>query len=249
MLLIGNPFGLGHSVSRGSVSGLNRRVELGSRQLGGLIQVDAALHPGDTGALLADLHGGWLGVIRSGLALPTDKDKEKDKEKRAREHDHDLGFAIPARDALWVAGQLRDPQAGRPRLSRRHDARPGVSPGVATASPTASVLGRVLDDTPAGRSGLKSGDRLVAPNDHPVRTPTDLTDRLDRIPADADVTLDFLRGAGPGSRAPSPDPRTPPPARLPEPEPVKPPIAPQPASESQIRRDPPAPPARRRRQD
>ena len=69
MLLIGNPFGLGHSVSRGSISGLNRRVELGSRQLGGLIQVDAALHPGDSGALVADLHGGWLGVIRSGHHL------------------------------------------------------------------------------------------------------------------------------------------------------------------------------------
>jgi S1-C subfamily serine protease len=194
VLLIGNPFGLAHSVGRGSVSGLNRRVELGSRQLGGLIQVDAALHPGDSGALLADLHGGWLGVIRSGLAAPSEK--EKDKEKRAREHDHDLGFAIPARDALWVADQLRTHK----RVNRAYlgvtmlDPVPSDAPH---AEPDGIVLASVLDDTPAGRSGLKSGDRLIALNDQPVRTPNDLTDRLDRIPADMDVTLDFLRGAGP----------------------------------------------------
>ena len=50
VLVIGNPFGLGHSVSRGQVAGLDRRLELGPRPLGGLIQIDAALHPGDSGA-------------------------------------------------------------------------------------------------------------------------------------------------------------------------------------------------------
>ena len=50
VLVIGNPFGLAHSVSRGFVAGLHRRLELGPRQLGGLIQVDASLHPGDSGA-------------------------------------------------------------------------------------------------------------------------------------------------------------------------------------------------------
>ena len=204
VLLIGNPFGLGHSVGRGCISGLNRRVKLGPRQLGGLIQVDAALHPGDSGALLADLHGGWLGVIRSGLAAPAlekekEKDREKDTEKRAREHDHDLGFAIPARDALWVATQLR----AHKRVDRAYlgvtmlDPAPAPSPAEGhEPEPEGVVLENVLDDTPAGRAGLKSGDRLIALNDHPVRTAIDLTDRLDRTPADADVTLDFVRSAG-----------------------------------------------------
>src|SRR5438309_171379 len=65
--------------------------------LGGLIQVDVALHPGDSGALVANLKGEWLGLVRSGLTTPDAR----------KVRDHDLGFAIPARDALWVADQLR----------------------------------------------------------------------------------------------------------------------------------------------
>ena len=113
VLVIGNPFGLGHSVSRGAIAGLNRQLEIGPYRLGGLIQVDASLHPGDSGALLIDLRGGWLGVIRSGLAPPagTEGDDREPGRRLPRDHDrdrdHDLGFAIPAGDALWVADQLR----------------------------------------------------------------------------------------------------------------------------------------------
>lgn len=194
LLVIGNPFGLAHSVSRGFVSGLGRRLDLSPRQLGGLIQVDAALHPGDSGALLADLHGAWIGMIRSGLATPD----EDDRRARGDDH-HDLGFAIPAADALWVAGQLRD----RGRVDRAYL---GVTMdhAAASAAPTApaggtdaaagAVLGRVLADSPADRAGLKTGDRVVAIDGQTVRTPYDLTDRLDRTPADSDVTLDLVRG-------------------------------------------------------
>lgn len=189
VLVVGNPFGLGQSVSRGYVAGLDRRLELGLRQLGGLIQVDAGLHPGDSGAILADLHGGWLGVIRSGLATPPEGDR------RGREPDHDLGFAIPTGDALWVLGQLRT----RNRVDRAylgvtmdHDA------ATAPAGPEGAVLGRVLADTPAERAGLKSGDRVVALDGRAVRSPHDLTDRLDRTPADSEVTLDLVRVADPG---------------------------------------------------
>ncbi len=190
VLVIGNPFGLAHSVSRGYVAGLGRRLELGPRQLGGLIQVDASLHPGDSGALLSDLQGGWLGVIRSGLASPT---AEGDRKGRDRELDHDLGFAIPARDALWIADQLRT----RRRVDRAYL---GVTMDLAAPAsagePDGAVLGRVLADTPGERAGLKSGDRVVALDGLPVRSPYDLTDRLDRTPADASITLDLLRGTG-----------------------------------------------------
>ena len=70
VFVVGNPFGMGHSVSRGHVAGLDRALELGTRQLGGLIQVQAPLYPGDSGAAVVNLHGDWLGLIRSGLATP-----------------------------------------------------------------------------------------------------------------------------------------------------------------------------------
>jgi serine protease Do len=179
VLIIGNPFGLGHSVSRGGISGLDRRLELGNSPLGGLIQVDAPLHPGDSGAMVADLRGEWLGLVRSGLATP---DAE-------RTHDHDLGFAIPAPDALWVAGQLRaHGRVDRAYLGVRLDpGRPNDPPG--------AVLDDVLDDTPAARAGLRSGDRVVTLDGYPVHTPRELTDRLDRTPADGTATVEFIRAS------------------------------------------------------
>jgi S1-C subfamily serine protease len=181
VLVIGNPFGLGHSVLRGHISGLDRRLELGPRQLGGLIQIAVALHPGDSGALVTNLRGEWLGLIRSGLALPVAAPR------RTREHDHDLGFAIPARDALWVADQLR---------SQGHVDRAylgvWVDPGAAAEPPGAVLLG-VLDDSPAAAAGLQAGDRIVTLNGHSIESPGDLTDRLDHTLARTEVTLDVLR--------------------------------------------------------
>jgi S1-C subfamily serine protease len=179
VLVIGNPFGLSHSVRRGQVAGLDRRLELGTRQLGGLIQVDVALHPGDSGALVANLKGEWLGLIRSGLTTPD--------ARKAR--DHDLGFAILARDALWVADQLRTHQrVDRAFLGVQIDP-------TATDDPPGAVLGGVLADTPAARAGLQPGDRVVAIDGHPIQSPLNLTDRLDRTLAHTEVTIESLRGS------------------------------------------------------
>ncbi len=136
VFVVGSPFGMGHSVSRGHVAGLDRALELGNGQLGGLIQVQAPLYPGDSGAAVVDLRGHWLGLIRGGLAVPgsgrsgsaTDSDPastagpsssvsrsdaaEPDDDLATAasgrsEPDTDFGFAIPTRDVLWIASQLR----------------------------------------------------------------------------------------------------------------------------------------------
>ena len=100
VFVVGNPLGLGHSVSRGHIAGLDRALKLGSHQLGGLIQVQSPLYPGDSGAAVVNLRGQLLGLIRSGLAIPATANDRT-------EHDNDFGFAIGARDILWVADQLR----------------------------------------------------------------------------------------------------------------------------------------------
>ena len=121
VFVVGSPFGMGHSVSRGHVAGLDRALELGTGQLGGLIQIQAPLYPGDSGAAVVDVRGDWLGLIRGGLAIPGSSpgagtepaataglpSSRSDGGESDEDRDTDFGFAIPTRDALWVADQLR----------------------------------------------------------------------------------------------------------------------------------------------
>jgi S1-C subfamily serine protease len=161
VFVVGSPFGMGHSVSRGHVAGLDRALELGTGQLGGLIQVQAPLYPGDSGAAVVDLRGHWLGLIRGGLAVPgsgsaTDSDPaatagppspvaradaaEPDDDPATAasgrsEPDTDFGFAIPTRDVLWIASQLRTyGYVDRAYLGVRL----AVTPTTAAAGPIAS---------------------------------------------------------------------------------------------------------------
>ena len=137
VFVVGNPFGMGHSVSRGHVAGLDRVLELGTRQLGGLIQVQAPLYPGDSGAAVVNLQGDWLGLIRSGLAIPGPASETgpttsmpgsitpsrlspslapTDISIDRPEHNTDFGFAIPVHDVLWIADQLRNVGTRRSRI-------------------------------------------------------------------------------------------------------------------------------------
>ncbi|MGZ3412436.1 MAG: S1C family serine protease [Isosphaeraceae bacterium] len=203
VFVVGNPFGLGHSVSRGHIAGLDRALKLGSRQLGGLIQVQAPLYPGDSGAVVANLRGQLLGLIRSGLAIPaTAKDRA--------ERDNDFGFALAVRDVLWVADQLRarghvdraylgvrlEPVAAAATLRQQPEAGPHPIPDVDTLLEGALLL-EVMAGTPAALAGLRAGDAIVAVDGQPVRSPPDLTDRLDRLPAQSMIRLDVVRGRGP----------------------------------------------------
>ncbi len=197
VLVIGTPYGLSHSVSRGHVAGLNRRVGVGPWPLGGLIQVQTPLHPGDSGALLADLDGRWLGLVRGVLVPDGPPGKSGPAAPAAAPHqlDDDLGFAIAAEDARWVADQLRT-------LGRVDRAYLGVRLAPEAASPTGPEPGAgvtdVVADSPAAHGGLRAGDRIVAFDRRPIRTADDLTDRLDRTPANAEVRLEVAR---PGSLA------------------------------------------------
>ncbi len=131
------------------------------------------------------------------------------------ERDNDFGFAIPARDVLWVADQLRaHGRVDRAYLGVR------VEPGSAaelsaqsqsiteaaaksepgTVDSEGAILHDVLAGTPAAAAGLRPGDTIVALDGRAIRSTHDLTDRLDRISARTTIVLSVIRGLGSGQQ-------------------------------------------------
>ena len=188
--LIGNPYGLGHSVTRGHIGGLRRQFSIGSHTLADLIQIQASFHPGDSGAPLANLDGGWLGIFRGvGLAPAA----------AGLGRDNDLGFAIPARNALWVADQLRAAgKVDRAYLGIKFAPDRAINRPLDPAHPVAGEEGakvaEVMPDSPAAASGLREGDRVVGLDNSSVTVANDLTERLERTAAGVKLALDYIRG-------------------------------------------------------
>ncbi len=196
VFVVGSPFGMGHSVSRGHVAGLDRALELGTGQLGGLIQVQAPLYPGDSGAAVVDLRGDWLGMIRGGLAVPTSGPPTESDSGQASaaeppssasrpdaaepdgdlttaaagrsEPDTDFGFAIPTRDVLWIASQLRTHgHVDRAYLGVRLAERPttDTSGPIASPEPPPSTPSTPAAGWKIGPTDTTTAPATIAPSD------------------------------------------------------------------------------------
>ncbi len=162
VLAIGNPFGLGHTVTSGIVSALGRSG-LGIEGLEDFIQTDASINPGNSGGPLVNLHGELVG-INTAIIGPAGGNVG-------------IGFAIPINmvalvmDQLLEFGEIRRGQFGAavqaltPELAQAfgmEQFRPGV------------VVTRVGEDTPAAQAGLSSGDIIVSLNGRAIRNVTEL---------------------------------------------------------------------------
>lgn len=198
VLAIGNPFGVGQTVSSGIVSALARSgIAVGSGR-GYFIQTDAAINPGNSGGALVDLAGRLVGINTAILTRSGGS--------------HGIGFAIPSNLVAQVVAQA---QAGEVRFRRPWL---GAS-GQAVDGPLAEALdlglpqGVVLTDlhaqSPLLAAGLRPGDVILSVNGEPVNSPPEMMFRLAAMGLGGQARLEVLtrdgRRALEVALAPAPD--------------------------------------------
>jgi Do/DeqQ family serine protease len=150
VLAVGNPFGVGQTVTHGIVSAL-ARTQVGITDYQFFIQTDAAINPGNSGGALVDLSGRLVGLntaifSRSGGS-------------------QGIGFAIPANMVKVVVSSAKTggSTVKRPWLGAKlQNVTPDIADSLGLKRPAGALVATVADKSPAARAGLKSGDLIVA---------------------------------------------------------------------------------------
>jgi S1-C subfamily serine protease len=180
VLALGNPFGLGHTVTAGIISGTGRS-SLGIATYEDFLQTDAAINPGNSGGALVNLDGDLVG-INTAIGTPADGSQG-------------IGFAIPS----YMVGQVVDAIVTKGRVRRGYL---GVYMRPPTAVPAARsyqgasqvAIQEIVDDSPAARAGLAVGDVILAVQGKTVTTDRQAMSVIAGIDPGREIVLDVWRG-------------------------------------------------------
>lgn len=159
VLAVGNPFGVGQTVTQGIVSAL-ARTQVGVSDYQFFIQTDAAINPGNSGGGLIDMNGRLIGIntaifSKSGGNVG-------------------IGFAIPSSMARVVLNSAKggSTMVVRPWLGARLQSVDGeIATSLGLARPSGVLITSVYDNGPAAEAGLKRGDAILAVDGQPVDNP------------------------------------------------------------------------------
>lgn len=183
VVAIGNPFGIGQTVTSGIVSALGRGG-LNIRGFEDFIQTDASINPGNSGGALIDLNGELIG-ISTAIIGPTGGNVG-------------IGFAVPVDMVRAVMDQLiRYGEVRRGRLGADlADLAPGEANARGLPGATGAVVTRIEPSGAAEAAGLRSGDAITGFNGEDVREARDLRNRVGLVPVGETVRLSGLRDGG-----------------------------------------------------
>jgi Do/DeqQ family serine protease len=181
VLAIGNPFGVGQTVTQGIVSAL-ARTQIGINDYGFFIQTDAAINPGNSGGALVDLSGRLVGInsaiySRSGGSMG-------------------IGFAIPVNmvKSVIVAARRGGATVKRPWLGANlQNLTKDIADSLGLDRPTGALVVSVAAGSPAAEAGLKRGDVVMAIDGQPVDDAEGVGFRLGVKPLGGVASLAVLR--------------------------------------------------------
>ena len=180
VLAIGNPFGVGQTVTMGIISATGRD-KLGLNTFENFLQTDAAINPGNSGGALVDSDGNLIGInsaifSRSGGS-------------------QGIGFAIPSNMAKNVMAQILE--YGHPRRGwlgiEAHAVTPSLAKMLNLNKVEGVVVAAVLRDGPAHRAGIKPGDVIIAIDGKPISNGRDALIAISRHKPGEAVKLTILR--------------------------------------------------------
>jgi serine protease DegQ len=180
VLAIGNPFGVGQTVTMGIISALGR-TQLGINTFENFIQTDAAINPGNSGGALVDAQGRLLGIntaiySRTGGSLG-------------------IGFAIP----VSTARQVMEAIVANGSVTRGYigvepqDVTPELAQAFRLPRKDGAIIAGVMRSGPADRAGVKVGDILIEVEGKPVRNTAVMLNLIAQLTPGEQVSFRFLR--------------------------------------------------------
>ena len=185
VLAIGNPFGVGQTVTSGIISALGRTM-VGDADAQSFIQTDAAINPGNSGGALVDMTGKLAGIntaifSRSGGS-------------------QGIGFAIPANMVRVVVASARSggKAVKRPWLGARlQTVTPEIAETLGLKRPSGALVANVVPSSPAARAGLKLSDLIVAIEGQAVDDPNAFDYRFATRPLGGAAEIEIQRAGRP----------------------------------------------------
>ena len=180
VLAVGNPFGVGQSVTMGIVSALSRS-RVGINTFEDFIQTDAAINPGNSGGALTDTSGNLIGIntaiySRSGGSLG-------------------IGFAIP----VHIAKQIMEQIVQTGGVTRgwlgvsMQDMTQELAESFGLEQPNGALIAGVLKDGPADKAGIKAGDIMIAISGKPLKNSSEMLNVVAALAPGETATVTVIR--------------------------------------------------------
>ncbi len=180
-LAVGDPFGVGQTVTMGIVSATGRS-HLGIEDYEDFIQTDAPINPGNSGGALVNDRGELIGVNTAIIA-------------HGSEGNQGIGFAIPVNMARNVMEQIVE----HGKVTRGYlgivpqDVTPAISKAFNDTNASGALVGDVSANSPAQKGGLQRGDIITAVDGKPVADANDLRMKISTMAPGSDANLQVLR--------------------------------------------------------